>query len=133
MRPVEAHADLVIWTPREYNTVADHAANCAMDLETSWSRSDNTLLAQALLSGSSLRLSVDGGRRSATHAAIGLALFAVDVENGGVAKYTLLARRGKILTSVSSSFLAEAVALEWGLQYLIELFKGKVTATAESQ
>ena len=59
--------------------------------------------------------------------------FSVDVENGGLAKYTLLVRRGKILTSVSSSFLAEAVALEWGLQYLIELFKGKVTATAESQ
>ena len=91
------------------------------------------MLAQALLSGSSLRLSVDGGRRSSTQGAIGIALFSVEAEKGGIAKYTLLARRGKVLTEVSSAFLAEAVALEWGLQYLVELFKGKVTATSESQ
>ena len=133
LRPLGAKEDLVIWTPREYNTVADHAVNCALDLETSWSRSDNDLLAQAMLSGRSLRLSVDGGKRSATQAAIGLALFSVEIVTGGVAKYTLLARSGKLLSGVSSAFLAEAMALEWGLQYMVELFKGKVTVTSESQ
>jgi len=62
-----------------------------------------------------------------------MALFSVETDKGGSAKYTLLARRGKLLTEVSSAFLAEAVALEWGLQYLVELVKGKVTVTSESQ
>ena len=90
-------------------------------------------MAEALIAGLNLRLSVDGGRRSSTQAAIGLALFSAVPSDSGRAQYNLLARCGKLLTSVQSAFVAEAVALEWGLQYLIELLKGKVTATARSQ
>ena len=128
LRPLHDAADMVIWAPREFNAVADHAVNCALDEGCSFSRCDNTALAQALLAGANLRLSVDGGRRSATQAAIGIALFAATPTDSGVATYRLLARSGKLLGNVSSAFLSEAIALEWGLQYLIELLKGKVTA-----
>ena len=64
---------------------------------------------------------------------MGLALFAAVPTDNGKANYTLLARSGKLLGNVYSAFLAEALALEWGLQYLVELFKGVVTVAARSQ
>ena len=106
--------------------------NAALDSKSTWTRCDEDLLADALLDGNSLRLCLDGGRRCETRAAIGLALHSVECSGSGIATYTLLARRGRLLRSVSSAFLAEAVELEWGLQYLVELFKGRVTATSNS-
>ena len=132
LRPVHDSTDLIIWSPREFNTVADHAVNAALDSKSTWTRCDEDLLADALLDGKSLRLCLDGGRRCETRAAIGLALYSVECSGSGIATYTLLARRGRLLQSVLSAFLAEAVALEWGLQYLVELFKGRVTATSKS-
>ena len=131
-RPVHDRQDLIIWSPREFNTVADHAVNAALDSQSTWTRCDNDLLADALIDGRSLRLCLDGGRRSESQAAVGLALFAVERDGSGMAKYKLLVRRAMVLESIASAFLAEAVALEWGLQYLVELFKGKVTATSKS-
>ena len=85
-------------------------------------------LATALLEGESSRLCIDGGRRSQKEGAIGFALYSVDCRLGKAA-YTLLARQGKVLADIDSAFLAEAAALEWSLQYLVELFKGKFAAT----
>ena len=124
--------DLIVWSPREFNAVADHAVNAALDSSSTWTRCDNELLADALIDGRSLRLCLDGGRRSQSQAAVGLALYAVECDEGGIAECKLLVRRGMVLGSIASAFLAEAVALEWGLQYLVELFKGKVTATSKS-
>ena len=129
IHPMNDTSELVVWTPREFNAVADHVVNCALDDQRSWHASNNLALAQSLLEGRSFRLSVDGGRRSSTEAAIGLMRFAVNISEHGVATYELLARCGKLLENVSSAFLSEAMALEWGLQYLVELLKGKVTAT----
>ena len=41
--------------------------------------------------------------------------------------HTLFARKGQLLSSVASAFEAEAIALEWALQYLLQLLKGSVT------
>ena len=46
-----------------------------MDLKKSWTVSDNAELADALLNDQCLRLCVDGGRRSSSEGALGLALF----------------------------------------------------------
>ena len=50
--------------------------------------------------------------------------------SAGLAKYTLLVRTGQFLAEVTSAFVAEAVALEWALQYLTELIRGKVAVAA---
>ena len=128
-RPLHDNMDLVIWTPREYNTVADHCCNVPLDAKRSWSKVQSELLAHALLSEQCLRLCVDGGRRSQKDGAIGMALYSVTFSYDGNAVYTLLARMGKLLASIDSAFVAEAAALEWALQYLVELFKGKVAAS----
>ena len=117
--------------PREYNSVADHCCIAALDEGRSWTECDNQTCAESLLAARSLRLSVDGGRRSTDNAAIGLALFSVQMSGGSQATYNLLARSGKIVSGIESAFLAEAMALEWALQYLIKLFEGKVAASGK--
>ena len=131
--PLRDAQDFIIWAPREYNAVADHAANATMDAQESWTRCNMPALADALLLGQNLRLCLDGGRRSSEQAALGLALYSVTGISNGRATYTVIARRGHLLHRVDSAFVAEAVALEWGLQYLIELLKGAVTVARESR
>ena len=126
-RPMQDCFDLVMWAPREYNTVADHCCNVSMDLKKSWTVSDNAELADALLNDQCLRLCVDGGRRSSSEGALGLALFSVTGMEVAPVTHTLLARKGQLLSSVASAFEAEAIALEWALQYLLQLLKGSVT------
>ena len=76
--------------------------------------------------------SSDGGRRSRSEGALGLALFSVTGMDAAPIKNTLLVRKGQLLEDVDSSFLAEAAALEWALQYLIELLRGSA-AVAQQQ
>ena len=124
--PLQNCLDMVMWAPREFNTVADHCCNASMDLQTSWTASLNEELADALLSDHCLRLCVDGGRRCRTEGAMGLALFSATAMEAGPAKNTLLTRKGQLLCDIDSAFLAEAAALEWSLQYLVELLRGSV-------
>ena len=70
-----------------------------------------------------LRLCVDGGRRCETQGALGFALYSVHLDEHGVYVYKLLARHGRLLRHISSFFLAEALALEWSLEYLIGLLR----------
>ena len=58
---------------------------------------------------------------------MGLALYSATAMDRGPAKNTLLARKGQLLSDIDSAFLAEAAALEWALQYLVELLRGSVT------
>ena len=125
--------DLVMWAPREYNTVADHCCNASLDLKKSWTACDNTALADAFLYDECLRLCVDGGRRSRSEGALGLALFSATGMEVAPVKYTLLERKGQLLSSVESAFEAEAIALEWALQYLLQLMKGSVTIAQQQQ
>ena len=88
--------------------------------------SRNAELADALLSDDCLRLCVDGGRRSQSEGALGLALFAATSMAEGPAA------RGSCYPISILHFLAEAAAVEWALQYLIEFVKGRV-ARADQQ
>ena len=81
---------------------------------------------EALQAGSGLRLCVVGGRRSQTLGAIGFALYLASGCSPATATYEVLLRGGKLLTDISSAFLAEALALEWALECLSKLV-GNVT------
>ena len=104
------------WRPREFNTAADHAVNVTLDSGASWESIDEALLDNALRSRSSLRLCVDGGLRRSGLAGAGFALFAYTGEGGDL--YQLLGRQGLHLLDVGSAFEAEALALEWALEWL---------------
>ena len=73
-RPMQDALDCVLWSPREFNTVADHAVNVTLDSHQSWACSDNARLQVAFGSDCFLRLCVDGGLRGNGEAAAGLAL-----------------------------------------------------------
>ncbi len=122
-RPITDILDPVIWSPREYNGVADHAANASMDLSCSWERVDEAAMRQAFNSKSNLRLCVDGGLRSRSVAATGLALYEARLDQAGLYQYHLLSRKGRILTQVTSAFIAETLALEWALEYILKVIE----------
>ena len=97
VKPLTDQSDLVLWSPREFNTIADHAANAAMDERRDWEVFDEGHIATALQGNCNLRLCVDGGRRSAAEGALGFALYSADLGDCGTYTYTLLARRGQLL------------------------------------
>ena len=87
----------------------------------SWGRGNTVALKEALKQGSNLRLCIDGGRRSKKRGAIGFAIYGACGSSPHRSTYALLLRGGKLLESVESAFLAEAMALEWGLERLLSL------------
>ena len=70
------------------------------------------------------RICLDGGKREYGNAAIGLALYAASARNDGAYEYRFLVRKGELLFNVRSAFVAEALALEWGLKELSGRIKG---------
>ena len=118
--PMQDTSDYIVWSPREYNSVADHAVNASMDSLASWSITEDASIDQALANNTNLRLCVDGGRRNQQLAGIGMALYAAICEQDGSYRYQLLGRHGMILKGVDSAFLAEALGLEWALGVLLE-------------
>ena len=91
-----------------------------MDLKASWSIVNDVLLEQALADNANLRLCVDGGRRNQHLASIGMALYAARCDHDGMFYYELLVRQGHLLSEVESAFVAEALGLEWALEYLLK-------------
>ena len=107
---------MAIWSPREFNAVADHLVNAALDTQSDWCHIDDVAIQQHLLSRGSFRICVDGGVRKRALssdqrcAAMGGALFAV---NMGETPMVLVASAAQTIESVASAFQAEAMALDW--------------------
>ena len=99
------------WDERGLNTLADHAANVTLDLNSDWEHMEWSTAA----SKSNIRICVDGALRGNGLAAGGMAVFAY-TENVG---RELVMRAGKHFGHLDSAFLAEASALEWALEVLI--------------
>ena len=110
-------ADMVEWDGRELNTVADHAANMALDIGEEWVRRDTEAIREAKCSQANFRLCFDGARRGNAEASGGLAVFAYYPSGRRV----LLLRAGKPFGPLGSAFLAEALALEWCLSVFRKL------------
>ena len=119
-RPICDSLDLVLWAPREFNTVADHAVNATLDTGQSWARPvEEGELAQAFQTGSLVRLCVDGGlRRNGAAARVALYQYEATGDEPGYKK-RLLAQMGKMLYGVHSAFEAEVLALEFALKRLL--------------
>jgi hypothetical protein len=124
-KPINDISDFVVWSPREFNTVADHSVNATMDTgKSSWGRGNTRALTEALQNRMNLRVCIDGGKRSASLGAIGFAMFQASGSAPDRSSYKLLLRGGKLLESVPSAFLAEAMAFEWALECIHSLMKG---------
>ena len=103
------------WDPREYNAIADHAANVALDMQQDWERADEIEMNRAKCANANLHLCVDGARRGNATSSAGVALFASYPDGAHV----LLYRSGRFLGYLSSAFAAEILALECGLNFLM--------------
>ena len=69
-------------------------------------------ISKAMSAQTNYRLCFDGARRGSGSASAGMALIAY-YSNG---ERELLCRAGKILGTLPSAFLAEALAMEWALE-----------------
>ena len=99
------------WDPREYNSLADHAANMALDLDQDWSRHEMEAITGLNPDSCNFRLSVDGAKRGDGSSSGGLAITAF-------LKYgteILICRAGCKFGMLRSAFEAELLALEWGI------------------
>lgn len=105
---------LVEWDPREYNSLTDHAANVALDIKEDWSRADWEKMGSAKRKHAYLRLCVHDALRGDGSSAAGLALLPCATDGSEV----LLCRAGRVMARLGSAFVAELLALEWGVHVL---------------
>ena len=107
-------SDIVEWDRREFNTIADHAANMALDLGQEWVRKDPEAIHEAkrCYGHVNFRICFDGARRGNAEASGGLAVFAYYPTG----RRDLLLRAGKPFGKLPSAFMAESLAMEWCLQ-----------------
>ena len=124
---IRSTMEIIVWSPREYNTVADHAVNATMGAtdegEGNCSWVDDYALKAALEDNVNLRLCVDGGVRGSIIAAIGFCLYAARRNERGRYTYEVLVRQGHVLSETGSAFIAESIALESSLTFLTEILK----------
>ena len=121
-RPRRDTDDLIIWAPREYNVVADHLANAAMDCGSGWYWEDAQGITDALKQAPQFKVCVDGGlRRSSGDAAMAVAIFIV--RQGA---YIPVLYSAQPLKNLHSAFQAEAHSLELALTILSQLFSRSV-------
>ena len=108
----------VEWDARDFNTLADHAANVALDMKSDWQYGHQDSIERARTSGTNLRLCFDGAKRQEGNSSAGMALIAYYSDGSR----DLLYRGGRLLGTLESSFTAEALALEWSLDVFLSIF-----------
>ncbi len=118
-RPRRDIAEFIEWDPREYNGVADHAANCALDVATAWELGETSEIEMS--SNPRIRLCVDGARRGNGQASGGMAVLAHAADGSK----TYVQRGGVVFGCLDSAFSAEVLAMEWALESLIKYFVAK--------
>ena len=109
-KPLTKVSDLVLWDRREFNSIADHAANVALDAKQDWSVTDNDALQEAKAMDANIRAAADGAKRGSGQSAAGVAITAYHQDGRRV----LIHRAGR--------FLAEALAMECCFQTIADLF-----------
>ena len=113
--------DMVIWLPREFNTVADHLVNGSMDMDCAWEWVDEALLQHTLHERGSFKICVDGGLRGSQCVGtqrlggIGVAIYAASSTGLDETTYSPVFLSAQPLYGIDSAFHAEATALEWAL------------------
>ena len=116
--------NLIHWYKREYNPVADHLVNAAMDSNSDWQWQDDSQLSVT----GSYKICVDGGLRGVPGqhmrpSALGCAVFRIlPQSNDPCPKFIPVFLAACLVESVSSAFQAETMALEWSLSLFESLF-----------
>ena len=117
--------NFIIWARREYNTVADHYANAAMDNNCGWEWRDCSRVSET----ASFKICVDGGLRGSSldtirPASMGCAIYvAAQSEQSTDAQYYPVCFAAQPLHDTRSAFQAEAMAIEWCLSVFESLFQ----------
>ena len=88
-----------------------NAANCALDMKEHWIVEDVPAIALACRTCCSLRLSVDGAKRGNGESSGAMASIAYPADGSSIVLY----RAGVCFGRLDLSFLAELMAMEWGL------------------
>ena len=116
-RPRLDEEAFIEWDPRELNSVADHAANAAFDFGADWDRIgiENTILTTSRW----WRVTMDGASRGDGTAAAGIAIYCYE----GPAKAQVVDRAGRVLDGVTSSLVAELIALELVLEFFTKVLE----------
>ena len=118
-RPRRDIAPSIEWDPRELNGVADHAANCALDLAAAWETHGGGNAYK--IEGCNIRICVDGARRGNGQASGGMAVFAYEADGSRSCLY----RSGVVFGVFNSAFTAGVLAMEWTLESFLKKFVGK--------
>ena len=118
IQPRTQTSEFVEWDPRDFNALADDAANKALDRGADWMHVHRDSVQKARASAANYRLCFDGARRGSGESAAGVAFLAYYATG----ERDLLLRAGKRLGVLSSAFLAEALAAEWCLDVFFSHF-----------
>lgn len=110
-KPRTETSDLIEWDPREMNTIADHAANQAIDQGCDWDRHYQEGIQECMRKPVNFRVCVDGALRGDGAAGAGMAVFAYHIDGAR----SMLYMAGRPLGRLKSAFVAEAMAMEWCL------------------
>ena len=116
-RPRTDITTFIEWDPREFNALADHAANCALDQRSGWEvagASSHDALPH-------FRLCVDGARRGSGQASGGMAVLAYNDVGGSREQY----RAGTLFANLDSAFASEVLSMEWALETFWRTFVEK--------
>ena len=117
-KPRRDITSFIEWDFRELNAVADHAANCALDMSSPWELKDELATGFANRNEICYRICVDGALRGNGQASGGMAVLAYTC--GGV--QACLYRAGVLFGCLDSAFSAEVLAMEWALESFYKNF-----------
>lgn len=119
-RPRVDTAGFVELDRRSYNTLADHAANVALDLQSGWEDGSTTHCSRCLCERVRLHLSTDVATRANGRASAEMAV----IVHRQLGEAEVAYRAGKVLGTLPSAFNAETLALDWALAMLEGMIGG---------
>ena len=112
-------ADPVLWQRREHNEIANHIVNAAMDAKADWYKRFDPPFVDFKINEANFICHSDGGTRGELCSAIGWIVECIVFRNGTFHQFPY-AIAGTFLKDPVSSFLAEAMALDDGIRFMVK-------------
>ena len=109
------------WRPQEFNSAANHLANCVLQSAGNIDTIDQRGVEYYLRRGIALQVFCDGGYERASRRGAAAFVVAGIKYAGNELKLSILGGRGIWIEGVRSAFQAEGAALDEATQYLFKL------------
>ena len=109
----------VDWRPREYNTAADHVANCVLDKGADICTLSKQQALCIMKNSIGLQVFCDGGYVQGKGAATFVVCAVID--HDGVFKDKIIGAEGYFMSNAHSAFHAEVTALDVATEFLVKL------------